>query len=137
VDKRSEELRAKYLDNPIVELEPPFSDERGAIYPIVDEKMESCVIITSKKGSVRANHYHKTDWHYCHVLTGEIEYNWRETGSDEAPHKITISEGQCFFTPPLVDHAMVFTKDTTFLTLGRNPRDQQTYEADVERIELA
>ena len=136
MDNRSEELREKFLDNPIVELETPFIDERGAIYPIVDEKMESCVIITSKKGTVRANHYHKTDWHYCHVLNGEIEYHWRETGSDRPPHKIVIREGQCFFTPPMVDNAMVFSQDTTFLTLGRNPRDQKSYEADVERIDL-
>ena len=136
MDNRSEVLRTKYLDNPIVELEAPFTDERGAIYPIVDEKMESCVIISSKQGTVRANHFHKTDWHYCHVLHGEIEYHWRETGSGEEANKITIGEGQCFFTPPMVDHAMVFTKDTTFLTLGRNPRDQESYEADVERIKL-
>jgi len=136
VDKRSEVLREKFLGNPIVALAEPFTDERGAIFPIVDEKMESCVIITSKKGTVRANHFHKTDWHYCHVLTGEIEYHWRETGSDEPPHKVLIGQGQCFFTPPMIDHAMVFTEDTTFLTLGRNPRDQASYEADVERIEL-
>ena len=136
MDTRSKALREKYRDNPIVELETPFEDERGAIYPIVDEKMESCVIISSKKGTVRANHFHKTDWHYCHVLHGEIEYHWRETGSEDPPDKITISEGQCFFTPPMVDHAMVFTRDTTFLTLGRNPRDQASYEADIERIEL-
>ena len=136
MDNRSEVLREKYLDNPIVDLETPFVDERGAIYPIVDEKMESCVIIASKKGTVRANHFHKTDWHYCHVLNGEIEYYWRETGSEEPPHKITVREGQCFFTPPMVDHAMVFPVDTTFLTLGRNPRDQESYEADVERISL-
>lgn len=136
MDNRSEQLRKKYLDDPIVELETPFVDERGAIYPIVDEKMESCVIITSKKGTVRANHFHNTDWHYCHVLNGEIEYHWRETGSDEPPRKIIIREGQCFFTPPMVDHAMVFPEDTTFLTLGRNPRDQESYEADIERINL-
>lgn len=136
MDSRSEALREKYLENPIVDLEPPFVDERGAIHPIVDEKMESCVIITSNKGTVRANHFHKTDWHFCHVLSGEIEYYWRETGSEEEPNKITIREGQCFFTPPMVDHAMVFPVDTTFLTLGRNPRDQASYEADVERIRL-
>ena len=67
---------------------------------------------------------------------GEIEYHWRETGSEQPPHKIVIREGQCFFTPPMVDHAMVFSQDTTFLTLGRNPRDQKSYEADVERIDL-
>ena len=136
VDARTKALRDQYLDDPIVVLEAPFEDQRGAIVPIVDEKMESCVLITSKRGSVRANHYHKTDWHFCYVLSGEIEYHWRETGDSAQPRKITVKRGQCFFTPPLVDHAMVFVEDTTFLTLGRNPRDQETYEADVRRIDL-
>jgi dTDP-4-dehydrorhamnose 3,5-epimerase-like enzyme len=136
VDTRSKELRAQYLANPIVTLERPFADQRGAIFPLVDETMRSCVLITSSKGSVRANHYHETDWHYCYVLSGEITYYWRETGDSSPPHSVKIEQGQCFFTPPLVEHAMVFTQDTTFLTLGRNPRDQRTYEADVRRIVL-
>ena len=51
-----------------VDLEAPFRDTRGNIQPLVDLPMESCVLITSKNGSVRANHYHKTDWHFCYVL---------------------------------------------------------------------
>ena len=50
--------------------------------------------------------------------------------------KITVKKGQMVFTPPMVDHAMVFNVDTTFLTLSRNFRDQKTYESDVVRIEL-
>jgi len=136
MDDRSKALREKFLNNPVVKLESPFVDERGAIYPIVDETMESCVIITSKKGCVRANHYHKTDWHYCYVVEGQIEYHWRPVGDAAAPRVITIGEGECFFTPPMVEHAMLFNQDTKFLTLGRNPRDQKSYEADVERINL-
>ena len=33
-------------------------------------------------------------------------------------------------------HAMVFVEDTTFLTLGRNSRRQEVYEADVRRIQM-
>ena len=136
MDKTSTALREKYINDPLVKLESPFVDDRGAIYPIVDEVMESCVIITSKKGTVRANHYHKTDWHYCYVMEGQIEYHWRSTGDTTAPSMITVNKGECFFTPPMVDHAMLFGQDTTFLTLGRNPRDQKSYEADIERIDL-
>ena len=39
-----------------------------------------------------------------------------------------------FFTPPLVEHAMVFPVDTSFLTLGRNSRAQEVYESDVVRV---
>jgi dTDP-4-dehydrorhamnose 3,5-epimerase-like enzyme len=120
----------------IVPLEEPFADDRGAIQPLVDADMKSCVLISSKKGTVRANHYHKTDWHYCYVLSGSIEYYHRPHGGDGEPEMVLVKSGQLFFTPPMVDHTMVFPEDTTFLTLGRNSRKQEVYEADVERIEL-
>ncbi|MDQ1535761.1 MAG: hypothetical protein QOE58_154, partial [Actinomycetota bacterium] len=49
----------------LVPLEAPFIDDRGVIQPLVDRMMLSAVLIRSKAGAVRANHYHKTDWHYC------------------------------------------------------------------------
>ena len=120
----------------IIELENPFIDQRGEIQPLVDKIMKSAVMIHSKAGSLRANHYHKTDWHYCYVISGEIEYYYRKTNSLETKKKINVKKGQMVFTPPMVDHAMVFNVDTTFLTLSRNFRDQKTYESDVVRIEL-
>ena len=120
----------------IVALPAPFADSRGGIQPLVDRTIQSAVLITSKKGTVRANHYHKTDWHYCYVLEGRIEYHHRAHGSDAAPDAVIVEKGQMFFTPPMVDHAMVFLEDTTFLTLGRNSRAQEVYESDVERIEV-
>ncbi len=120
----------------IVDLEKPFVDARGEIQPLVDLMMESAVLITSKKGTLRANHYHKTDWHYCYVLEGCIEYYHRPTGSDAEPECVAVEAGKMVFTPPMVDHGMKFPEDTTFLTLSRNPRDQQSYEADVVRIDM-
>ena len=52
---------ASWPKSVIVELEKPHVDDRGSIQPLVDMPMESCVLITSKKGTVRANHYHQTD----------------------------------------------------------------------------
>jgi len=120
----------------IIDLEKPFKDIRGEIQPLVDAMMKSAVMINSKAGSIRANHYHKTDWHYCYVISGEIDYYHRRTNSSEPKEKITVKKGQMVFTPPMVDHAMVFNVDTTFLTLSRNYRDQKTYENDVVRIEM-
>ena len=132
----TEEEKARWPASVIVPLEPPFADARGAIQPLVDLPMKSCVLISSKKGTVRANHYHKTDWHFCYVMKGTIEYHHRPHGSTDPAEVVTIGEGQLFFTPPMVDHAMVFPEDTVFLTLGRNSRAQDVYEADVERINL-
>ncbi len=120
----------------IVKMGDSHDDERGSIQPLFDLPTKSVVLITSKKGTVRANHYHLTDWHYCYITEGEIDYYHRPHGSQEAPEKVTVKTGQLFFTPPMIEHAMVFVEDTTFFTFGRNPRDQETYEADVRRIEM-
>lgn len=132
----SAEETASYPKTPIVPLEKPFVDDRGSIQPLVDVSMESCVLITSKKGTVRANHWHQTDWHYCYILEGEVEYYERPHGSSEEATKTMVYKGQMVFTGPNLDHAMKFTQDTSFLTFGRNSRKQEVYEADVKRISL-
>jgi quercetin dioxygenase-like cupin family protein len=136
IDPLTEEEKASWPKEPLVALEKPFVDNRGAIQPLVDEMMKSAVMISSKKGSLRANHYHKTDWHYCYVVSGAIEYFHRSTGSDQEPERLLVKAGEMVFTPPMVDHAMKFPEDTVFLTLSRNPRDQASYEADVVRVEM-
>ncbi len=125
-----------FPDNVIIDLEKPFVDERGEIIPLVDVLMKSCVLITSKKGTIRANHYHKTDWHFCYVLKGSVEYYHRPVGDTIQPEKVIVKQGQLFFTPPLVEHAMIFREDTIFLTLGGNSRKQESYESDLVRVNL-
>lgn len=120
----------------VIPLERPFVDPRGVIQPLVEAVMASAVLISSKKGALRANHYHKTDWHYCYVVEGSIEYIHRPHGSDAEPERVLVRKGEMFFTPPMVDHTMIFPEDTVFLTLSRNPRDHNSYEADVVRIEM-
>lgn len=132
----TEEEKSIWPKDVVVKLEPPYQDSRGIIQPLVNIPMESCVIITSKKGTIRANHYHKTDWHFCYVLEGSIDYYHRPIGSKESPKKVKIKKGELFFTPPMIEHAMVFHEDTTFVTLGRNSREQKVYEADVIRTDL-
>ncbi len=120
----------------IVPLGRAFMDARGAIIPLVDLPMRSALIITSHASSVRGNHYHRTDWHFCYVISGVIEYFHRPAGSNMPPERVMVHAGQMFFTPALVEHAMRFPEETTFLTLGRNPRDQSSYEADLVRVSL-
>ena len=126
----------KPTSNPIIKPEDGFVDERGSIVPLADEPMKSAVLISSVKGTVRANHYHKTDWHYCYLLKGAIDYYHRPVGSQQAPDIVKIKPGQNFFTPPMVEHAMVFTEDSEFICLGKNSRCQESYEADVVRVNL-
>ena len=50
--------------------------------------------------------------------------------------KKIITEGQLLFTGPMIDHAMLYTKETEILVVSKNPRDQKTYEEDTVRIDF-
>lgn len=121
---------------PVVELPDAHADDRGAIQPLVDLPMKNVSLITSRKGSLRSNHYHLHDWHYIYVLSGSLEYHFRPAGSSENPRLISVGVGQMIFTAPLVEHATVFREDTQLLVASRNSRDQEIYEADVVRVLL-
>ena len=119
-----------------VTLPAPHVDDRGFIQSLVNFPMKNLSLIASKKGSVRSNHYHLTDWHYMYVLKGSFDYHYRPTGSCDTPAVVRVSAGEMVFTPPMEDHATVFMEDTELLAMSRNPRDQEAYEADVRRVVL-
>lgn len=120
----------------IVPLEKPHRDPRGAIQKLIGFPIGSVHVITSKKGTVRANHYHKKDDHYCYLASGRMNYYWRPAGSTAKPKKVVIKPGQLFYSPPLVEHAMQFTADSVFYVFAKNRRKQSEYEADLVRVNL-
>ena len=122
--------------NTLVPLTAPHVDERGSIQGLVNFPVKNITLITSKKGSLRSNHYHKTDWHYMYMLSGSADYYYRPTGSNEEPKKIIIKQGDLVFTPPMEDHTTVFLEDSSLLAMSRLPRDQESYESDVVRVTL-
>jgi dTDP-4-dehydrorhamnose 3,5-epimerase-like enzyme len=139
-------LAGDFPDDPIVPLDKPFIDARGVIQNLVLGSFTSSAIITSKTRSVRANHWHRTDWHFSYVVSGEIWYYERPIGVDDklaeqngatnAMKKWVIGPGQMFFTAPRMAHAMAFSADTSFLTFSKNVREHDTHEEDVVRVPL-
>ena len=120
-----------------VGLDHAFEDHRGYIQSIVNFPMKNFSMIFSHKGKLRANHVHKTDWHYMYIIYGAVDYYYRQHTSNDDPELEKCVAGDLVFTPPMEDHAMVFTEDTLFACVSRNPRgDQKTYESDVKRIEV-
>lgn len=120
----------------LVHLEHPHTDDRGSIQSLVNFPMKNLSLISSKKGVVRSNHYHLTDWHYMYVLTGSFDYYYRATNSNDELQCVQVKAGELIFTPPMEDHATVFLEDCDLLAMSRNPRDQETYESDVRRVIL-
>jgi quercetin dioxygenase-like cupin family protein len=120
-------------------LPTPFTDARGEIQNVLDDVPRgSMAIITSKKGTVRAQHSHKQDDHYVYVVSGEMLYVERDCDVDDADGAgWVVGAGDCVYTPPRVDHAMFFLEDTVFVTLGSvvGGRKQANYEKDLIRLE--
>lgn len=120
----------------MVSLPAPFVDARGAIQTLVEGGIHSIQIISSKKDTVRANHYHKSDSHYMYVVSGSMNYYTRPVGSKEPPQSLLVTAGQMVFTPPMLEHAVHYLEDSVFLNITSEPRDQSSYEEDLVRVEL-
>ena len=132
----SDDYKKDYLDADLIDLKDKFGDKRGFIQPLCDLNMKSASLIVSKANTWRANHYHKSDWHFIYVLKGSFEYYFKKTNSDEKVIKKIVKKGDLLFTGPVIDHAMFYTEETEILVLSKNPRDQKTYEEDTVRIDF-
>jgi len=116
---------------------PTFRDDRGEIQTLLEGVPFSSVLrISSRKGAIRANHYHKEDYHYCLLESGRMEYYERPVGSAESPTCVMIQPGQVFYTRSMVEHAMKFLEDSVFWCFSHNSRKQAAYESDTVRVKL-
>jgi nucleoside-diphosphate-sugar epimerase len=106
-----------------------FVDDRGTISNHeLTEPINLIGMIESKKGTIRANHYHPQQEQKCLFTKGQIIEIFQDIINPNSP-KITqvVNAGQLSIIKPNVAHTMVFTKDTTFLNLVRGERDHENY----------
>jgi len=106
-----------------------YVDKRGKISNHeLTEPINLIGLINSKKGTIRANHYHPQQEQKCLFTKGQIIEIFQDIINPNSP-KMTqvVNEGQLSIIKPNVAHAMVFTKDTTFLNLVRGERDHDNY----------
>ena len=106
-----------------------FIDKRGAISNHeLTEPINLIGMIDSKKGTIRANHYHPQQEQKCLFTKGQIIEIFQDIINPNAP-KVTqvVNAGQLSIIKPNVAHTMIFTKDTTFLNLVRGERDHENY----------
>lgn len=119
------------------QLSSEFIDDRGGITRILDGEspIRSILSITSKKGSIRSNHYHKKDTHYCYLVSGKMEWFEKSLEGGEMESAV-LEQGDMVFTPALTVHAVRFLEDSLFLTFATEPRNQADYESDTVRVTL-
>ena len=128
IQKWSKQNLIKDLEH-VKDGENLFIDSRGVISNHeLTEPINLIGMIESKKGTIRANHYHPQQEQKCLFTKGQIIEIFQDIINPNAP-KITqvVNEGQLSIIKPNVAHTMVFTKDTTFLNLVRGERNHENY----------
>ncbi len=128
IQKWSKQELIKDLEH-VVEGKNLFIDKRGTISNHeLTEPINLIGMIESKKGTIRANHYHPQQEQKCLFTKGQIIEIFQDIINPNSP-KITqvVNEGQLSIIKPNVAHTMVFTKDTTFLNLVRGERNHENY----------
>ena len=126
--------------------EPSFVDKRGTITNVFEAREDvppgpiyHMAFITSQKGAVRGNHYHKLETQYIYLVRGEfLAYSCpviphvgrlrgiRESGM--ALQRVHVLPGDLLITPPLVAHKHVYTKQSWLVNLNTAPRKKLEQE---------
>lgn len=118
-------------------IRPLHIDKRGSIINVLEGKITSVLLIPSKKGAVRANHYHKKDSHYIYMISGKMRYSARDMRKAHSRKRsVILKSGDLLYTPPMVGHVMEFLEESVFLALTTEKRNQKAYESDTVRIDL-
>lgn len=132
----------KYIPVIASKIGVEFKDKRGAFYKLLDDgktNIKSILIITSRKGAVRANHWHKKDKHYCYMLSGKMRYSellkdWMHPFNQPHWEEFILKKGEMVVSNPGRVHKMEFLEDSEMLVLSTRSRHQKDYEKDTVRI---
>jgi nucleoside-diphosphate-sugar epimerase/SAM-dependent methyltransferase len=106
-----------------------FVDERGRITNYeLPEPINWIGWIESKKGTVRANHWHPIQQQKCILISGRYISVFKDLKTPNAPMTTQLMEpGDVVVTEPQVAHTMVFLEDSLFLNLVNGEREHDNY----------
>jgi len=112
---------------------PSFTDGRGVIMDVlVKQPIEYVTIISSHKGAVRGNHYHRDTTQWLYLLEGRLRLLSQLPG--EPVHEAVLEKGDLIVNVPMESHAMIALEDARFLVFTRGPRGGENYEDDTYRL---
>jgi quercetin dioxygenase-like cupin family protein len=87
-----------------------FEDERGTINQLIHDGYKQINVITSKKGVIRGNHFHKLNNEAFYVVSGALEV----TVNGETH---TFSSGDFFGIEPNDMHSFFYLEDTILVSM--------------------
>ena len=119
----------------IIKIRPAFIDERGSIWDLLPvQDMKHVGLLISKKGSIRAQHYHKNQTQFTLVLEGKMKATTKDVKHDSKIEIREISEMEMLVSPPYQYHSFEFLEDSKCITFSTGEHSGEAYEKDTFRI---
>lgn len=112
-----------------------YKDDRGEIIDVMEGDFKAVQIITSKKGSVRSNHYHREGGHLLYVAEGSMVYFECKPGDYANAERTIVGKGDAVFTGPMIAHRSEFLEDTVLVCVATKNRADGAYADDLVRVE--
>lgn len=123
------QLRSNDKDEYIQKGTDIYKDKRGIISNYeLSEPINLIGYIESKKGTIRANHFHPIQEQKCLLIKGQyisVTKNLYKKNSNLETR--LINKGDLAVIKPNVAHTMVFTEDSIFLNLVNGERKHENY----------
>lgn len=120
----------------IKKIESDFTDERGIISDLLNKPIGHVGLITTEKGTIRANHYHKLSTQYNYILCGRFEVLIAPANQPTNVKKLVVNTGELIIIPPNVIHQFKAIERTIMIDMVSESRDEGKYEEDVYRVKI-
>ncbi len=112
-----------------------FEDARGAIRDIfVGVAKEHITIITTMKGGVRGNHYHKVSKQSDYLVSGKMRVLGQVVG-ETAISEVIWNPGEVVEWDTNEAHEFIALEDSVFITFVNGVRGGDNFEKDTFRLD--
>src|SRR4030042_3258823 len=118
----------------IKKINPVHMDERGEITDLLNETINHVGFITTKKGVIRAKHYHKQSIQYSYILKGKFEVIVANPQNLNEKEKFILNTGEIIMINPNIVHAFKALEDSDMIDMISLSRAGTGYEDDVVRV---
>lgn len=115
----------------VKKIEPVYSDTRGVITDLVNEKLNHVGLISTNIGKIRGNHYHKRSIQYSYILSGKFEVLVAAVDDLKKVEKVILNSGEIIIIQPKIVHSFKAIENSIMIDMISESRASDGYESDV------
>ena len=115
----------------VKKIEPVYSDTRGAIADLVNEKLHHVGLINTNTGKIRGNHYHNKSIQYSYILSGKFEVLVANIDDLKKVEKMILNYGEIIIIQPKIVHSFKAIENSIMIDMTSESRASDGYESDV------